>query len=116
MRLCLKLAARVAPRREAVKFRARLLRPSRRREGGMLRRPVGAAPSAAWGQGAGRMDTSNPIRIVLLFFALAAAAGAMVFMVFLELLPESCESASRSSVGLLVSLTLGAMILFQGFL
>ena len=48
--------------------------------------------------------------------ALAAAAGAMVFMVFLELLPESCESASRSSVGLLVSLTLGAMILFQGFL
>ena len=68
----------------------------------MLRRPVGAAPSAAWGQGAGRMDTSNPIRIVLLFFALAAAAGAMVFMVFLELLPESCESASRSSVGLLV--------------
>jgi hypothetical protein len=30
MRLCLKLAARIAPRPEAVKFRARLPWPSRR--------------------------------------------------------------------------------------
>jgi zinc transporter ZupT len=49
-------------------------------------------------------------------YGLGFAAGAMVFMVFLELLPEAYEKASKPSVGLLVSLTLGAMILFQRFL
>ena len=49
-------------------------------------------------------------------YGLGFAAGAMVFMVFLELLPESYKEASRPSVGLLVSMTLGAMILFQRYL
>ncbi|MBI3129708.1 MAG: ZIP family metal transporter [Candidatus Tectomicrobia bacterium] len=49
-------------------------------------------------------------------YGLGFAAGAMVFMVFLELLPEAYEQASRPSVGLLVSLTLGAMILFQRYI
>lgn len=49
-------------------------------------------------------------------YGLGFAAGAMVYMVFLELLPEAYENASRPAVGLLVSLTLGAMILFQRYL
>ena len=49
-------------------------------------------------------------------YGLGFAAGAMVFMVFLELLPEAYEKASRPAVGLLVSLTLGAMILFQRYI
>lgn len=49
-------------------------------------------------------------------YGLGFAAGAMVFMVFHELLPESYKEASRPSVGLLVSMTLGAMILFQRYL
>jgi zinc transporter ZupT len=44
------------------------------------------------------------------------AAGAMVCLVFLELLPEAYQSVSRSSVGLLVSLSLALMILFQRYL
>ena len=39
-----------------------------------------------------------------------------LYMVFLELLPEAYENASKPAVGLLVSLTLGAMILFQRYL
>lgn len=46
-------------------------------------------------------------------YGLGFAAGAMVFMVLLELLPESYESLSSSEVGLWVSLTLMAMVLFQ---
>ncbi len=49
-------------------------------------------------------------------YGLGFAAGAMVYMVFLELLPEAYENASRPAIGLLVSLTLGAMILFQRYL
>jgi len=49
-------------------------------------------------------------------YGLGFAAGAMVFMVFLELLPEAYEEAGRPAVGLLVSLTLGAMILFQRYI
>ena len=49
-------------------------------------------------------------------YGLGFAAGAMVYMVFLELLPEAYENASKPAVGLLVSLTLGAMILFQRYL
>jgi zinc transporter ZupT len=49
-------------------------------------------------------------------YGLGFAAGAMVFMVFLELLPEAYESASATAVGLWVSGSLGAMILFQRYL
>lgn len=52
----------------------------------------------------------------LLPYGLGFAAGAMVLMVFLELLPEAYGEASRTSVGLWVSATLGAMILFQRYL
>ena len=47
---------------------------------------------------------------------LGFAAGAMVFMVFLELMPETYEGTSRSTAGFLVSATLGLMIMFQLFL
>ena len=49
-------------------------------------------------------------------YGLGFAAGAMVFMVFLELLPEAYENASATTVGLWVSTSLGAMILFQRYL
>ncbi len=49
-------------------------------------------------------------------YGLGFAAGAMVLMVFLELLPEAYKAASRTSVALWVSATLGAMILFQRYL
>ncbi len=44
------------------------------------------------------------------------AAGAMVFMVFVELLPEALQHARRAPVGLVVSLSLIAMLLFQALL
>jgi zinc transporter ZupT len=49
-------------------------------------------------------------------YGLGFAAGAMVFMVFLELLPEAYENASATAVGLWVSSALGAMVLFQRYL
>ena len=49
-------------------------------------------------------------------YGLGFAAGAMVLMVFLELLPEAYAEASRTRVALWVSVTLGAMILFQRYL
>ena len=47
-------------------------------------------------------------------FALGFAAGAMVLMVLQELLPEAYESGRTVEVGAIVSLTLVAMLLFQG--
>jgi zinc transporter ZupT len=52
----------------------------------------------------------------LLPYGLGFAAGAMIFMVFLELLPEAYENASATAVGLWVSASMGAMILFQRYL
>ncbi len=49
-------------------------------------------------------------------YAMGFAAGAMLLMVLQELLPEAYEEGRRSEVGLLVSLTLFAMILFQHFI
>jgi zinc transporter ZupT len=52
----------------------------------------------------------------MLPYGIGFAAGAMVLMVFLELLPEAYGQAPRHSVALLVSVSLAAMILFQRFL
>ena len=49
-------------------------------------------------------------------YGIGFAAGAMLFMVFVELLPEAFEQGPRPTVGALTSLALVAMLLFQRYL
>lgn len=49
-------------------------------------------------------------------YGIGFAAGAMVFMVLVELLPEAFGQAKRAPVALMVSLTLIGMVLFQRYL
>jgi zinc transporter ZupT len=49
-------------------------------------------------------------------YSIGFAAGAMIFMVFMELLPEAFEEAPRAGIGLVTSTTLILMVLFQRFL
>lgn len=58
------------------------------------------------------VETFRPV----LPFGMGFAAGAMVFMVLVELLPEAYEAASRPAVALLVSTALVGMLLLQRYL
>jgi len=49
-------------------------------------------------------------------YGLGFAAGAMVFMVLVELLPEAYDRGPRPSVAILASVSVIAMVLFQHYL
>jgi zinc transporter ZupT len=49
-------------------------------------------------------------------FGLGVAAGAMLWMVFSELIPDSIDDLDHQTVGVVVTLSLVAMIAFQTLL
>lgn len=53
---------------------------------------------------------------ILLPYGLGFAAGAMVYMVLVELLPESYEAAQGKEVAMIVGLTTVAMLVFQQYI
>jgi ZIP family zinc transporter len=83
---------------------------------GLLRatlRVLGArAPQAALAVVAFHQTTQAP---VLLPWALGFAAGALVYLVLVDLLPASYREAGQTSIALLTSLALGAVVLLESF-
>lgn len=71
-----------------------------------LPQPVMAVPAYLF------VETVRPA----LPYGIGFAAGAMVYMVLVELLPEAYDQARRAPVALTVSLTLVGMVLFQQYL
>jgi zinc transporter ZupT len=49
-------------------------------------------------------------------YGLGFAAGAMVFMVLVELLPEAYDQGPKPAVAMLASVSIIAMLLFQHYL